>query len=73
MAAAWRGGGWGVVSTWLLVFGIVLPWLVVALAVRVGYLLVRQNGRVLLRLERLEELLDAQRPAAGVIMAIPWW
>ena len=41
----------------LIVFGVVLPWLVVGLGCWLGYQLVRQNGRILLRLEALEERL----------------
>lgn len=39
----------------LIVFGIVLPWLVVASGCWLLYQLVRQQGRILLRLEALEE------------------
>jgi hypothetical protein len=38
----------------LLVFGIVFPWLSVALGCWLSYQLVHQNGRILLRLEALE-------------------
>jgi peroxiredoxin len=47
----------------LIVFGIVLPWLIVGLGCWLGYQLVRQNGRLLLRLEALEQRL-AQLPTA---------
>jgi peroxiredoxin len=46
-------------STALLVFGLVLPWLLVGLSYWLGFQLVRQNGRLLLRLESLEARLDA--------------
>jgi hypothetical protein len=50
----------------LLVFSVVLPWLIVSLGCWLGYQLVRQNGRILLRLETLEEqlaqLTDAPAP-----------
>ena len=41
----------------LIVFGVVLPWFVVGLGCWLGFQLVRQNGRILLRLEALEERL----------------
>jgi peroxiredoxin len=41
----------------LIVFGIVLPWLFVALGGWLGYQLLRQNGRMLLHLEALEQRL----------------
>lgn len=44
-----------------LFFGTVLPWLLVALGSWLGYQLVRQNGRILLRLEAIEKQL---RPRA---------
>jgi peroxiredoxin len=47
----------------LIVFGNVLPWLVVALGCWLGYQLVRQNGRMLLRLESLEQRLAQLNPA----------
>jgi peroxiredoxin len=40
-----------------LVFGTVLPWLLLAVATWMGYLLVRQNGRILLRLAAIEKQL----------------
>src|SRR5262245_10235072 len=39
------------------VFGMVLPWLLVAVGAWLGYQTVRQNGRVLLRLESIERRL----------------
>jgi peroxiredoxin len=41
----------------LILFGLALPWLFVALGGWLGYQLVRQNGRMLLRLEALEQRL----------------
>src|SRR4051812_16332781 len=46
-----------------LVFGEVLPWLLIAVGTWIGYQLVRQNGRILLRLESLERRLGARAPA----------
>src|SRR5262245_21287503 len=46
-----------------LVFGTVLPWLLIAVATWLGYQLVRQNGRILLRLESIERQLGARAPA----------
>jgi len=37
-----------------IVFGTVLPWLLIAVGTWLGYQLVRQNGRILLRLEAIE-------------------
>jgi hypothetical protein len=45
-----------------LVFGTVLPWLLIAVGGWLGYQLVRQNGRILLRIEAIEKQL---RPRAG--------
>src|SRR5262245_38277242 len=45
-----------------LVFGTVLPWLLIGVGGWLGYQLVRQNGRILLRLESIEKRLGA-RPA----------
>jgi peroxiredoxin len=44
------------------IFGTVLPWLLLAAGTWLGYQLVRQNGRILLRLEAIEKRLGA-RPA----------
>lgn len=41
----------------LIVFGIVFPWIVVGLGCLLGYQLLRQNGRMLLHLETLEQRL----------------
>src|SRR5690348_16056026 len=38
----------------LMIFGMVLPWVLVALVVWLGFQLVLQNGRLLLRLEAIE-------------------
>src|SRR5262249_58108781 len=46
-----------------LVFGSVLPWLLIAVGTWLGYQLVRQNGRILLRLEAIERQLGARAPA----------
>src|SRR4051794_9711585 len=52
-----------------LVFGMVLLWLLIALGAGLGYQLVRQNGRVLLRLESIEDQLrprgEARRRQVG--------
>jgi len=45
-----------------IVFGSVLPWLLVAVGASLGYQVVRQNGRILLRLEAIERRLTP-RPA----------
>jgi peroxiredoxin len=55
----------------LITFGVVLPWLVVALGCWLGYQLVRQNGRILLRLEALEERLARQASGAPTAAAPP--
>src|SRR6188508_2890982 len=41
----------------LLAAGIVLPWIIVGFGCWIGYLLLRQSGRILQRLELLEERL----------------
>ncbi len=43
-----------------LVFGTVLPWLLIVVGGWLGYQLVRQNGRILLRLEAIEKRLGAR-------------
>src|SRR5260370_23551415 len=48
---AWRP------SMTALVFGTVLPWLLIGVGVWLGFQLVRQNGRLLLRLESIEKRL----------------
>jgi peroxiredoxin len=48
-----------------LVFGTVLPWLLVAVGAWLGFQLVRQNGRILVRLEGIEKRLSprgAEKP-----------
>jgi peroxiredoxin len=42
-----------------IVFGIVLPWLLLGGGMWLGYQIVRQNGRILLRLEAIEKRIDA--------------
>jgi peroxiredoxin len=44
-----------------LIFGTVLPWLLIAVGTWLGYLFVRQNGRILLRLELIERRLGARQ------------
>jgi peroxiredoxin len=44
-----------------LIFGTVLPWLLIAVGTWLGYLVVRQNGRILLRLESIERRLGARQ------------
>jgi hypothetical protein len=46
-----------------LVFGTIVPWLVIAVGTWVGYQLAKQNGRILLRLESIEWQLGARAPA----------
>jgi hypothetical protein len=46
-----------------LVFGTVLPWLLLAAGTWLGYQLVRQNGRILLRLEAIEKKVTPRAPA----------
>src|SRR3954447_19172427 len=48
-----------------LVFGTVLPWLLIAVGTWIGYQLVRQNGRILLRLESIERRFGSRPPAQG--------
>src|SRR6266480_4340008 len=45
-----------------IVFGTVLPWLLLAIGTWLAYQLVRQNGRILLRLESIEKQIG---PGAG--------
>ena len=45
-----------------IVFGTVLPWLLIAIGTWLAYQLVRQNGRILLRLEAIEKQIG---PGAG--------
>jgi peroxiredoxin len=51
-------------------FGILLPWIVVAFGCWLGYQLVRQNGRILLRLDALEQRLN-QLSLAPTLAAPP--
>jgi peroxiredoxin len=46
-----------------IVFGLTLPWLLIALGTWLGYQLVRQNGRILLRLESIEQRLSMSQRA----------
>src|SRR4051794_35442697 len=52
-----------------IVFGTVLPWVLIAIGTWLAYQLVRQNGRILLRLETIERQIGhragAQQPDAG--------
>jgi peroxiredoxin len=54
----------------LLIFGLMLPWFLLAVGCWLVYLLIRQNGRILLRLEALEAGLRlspaVQQPAPGL-------
>ena len=43
-----------------LLFGIIVPWLLIAVGTWLGYQLVQQNGRILLRLEPIERQLTAR-------------
>jgi peroxiredoxin len=59
-----------------LVVGTVLPWLLVAIGVWLGYQVVRQNGRILLRLEGIETQLkrrgsNSRDPAAREQHGLP--
>jgi peroxiredoxin len=45
-----------------LVIGTVVPWLLIAVGTWLGYQLVRQSGRILLRLEAIERQLGARAP-----------
>lgn len=47
----------------LLIFGMVLPWLLLGLGCWIGFQLIRQNGRILLRLEGLEKQIKSNTPA----------
>jgi len=44
-------------------FGMALPWLLIGLGTWLGYQLVRQNGRILLRLESIEKRLATSKDA----------
>jgi peroxiredoxin len=59
-----------------IVFGTVLPWLLIAAGTWLGYQLVRQNGRILLQLESIERRLAARpaeprREAGGLPVGAP--
>lgn len=45
-----------------IIFGTVLPWLLVAFGGWFGYQLLRQNGRILLKLEAIEKQVGVRRP-----------
>jgi peroxiredoxin len=45
-----------------MIFGTVLPWLLIGVGTWLGYQLVRQNGRILLRLEAIEKRLVSRAP-----------
>lgn len=45
----------------IFIFGMALPWLLIAVGGWLGYQLVRQNGRILLRLEAIETRLTPRR------------
>jgi peroxiredoxin len=53
----------------LLLFGFALPWLLVGFGGWIAYLAVRQNGRILLRLEALEQRLAALGAAPSTALA----
>src|SRR5947207_15251279 len=46
-----------------IVFGMVLPWLLLAVGCWLGYQLLRQNGRILLQLETLQKQVEQLRAA----------
>src|SRR6266568_37010 len=59
-----------------IVFGTVLPWLLLALLTWLGFQLLRQNGRLLLRLESIEKRLAThaepkRREAGGLPVGTP--
>ena len=61
-------------STSVLLFGIVLPWLVVSLFVALGcwlgFQLVHQNGRLLTRMEALDQRLSQMSMAPALAPAL---
>ena len=58
--------------TLIIIFGVVLPWLLVGLAVWLSYQFLGQMGRVLLRLDALEQQLkQVLRPAPPQAPAAP--
>src|SRR5262245_4129551 len=59
-----------------LIVAAILPWLLIAIGAWLGYQLIRQNGRILLRLETIEERLGGQhaedrRKPAGLPIGAP--
>src|SRR3954452_12760530 len=53
-------------SMMTILFGSVLPWLLIVIGSWLAYELIRQNGRILLRLEEIEKNLSAAaRPGRG--------
>jgi peroxiredoxin len=55
----------------LVVFGMVLPWLLIAVLAWLGYQLLEQMGRILLRLEAVENQLKQPRPGPATAPAPP--
>src|SRR6186713_3289861 len=55
-----------------IVFGTVLPWLLIAIGTWLAYQIVRQNGRILLRLEAIEKQIgprpEAKRDVGGLTL-----
>jgi peroxiredoxin len=49
---------------------VIAPWLIVALGCWLGYALVRQNGRILLRLEAIERKLGSETPIAPDLQSL---
>jgi hypothetical protein len=59
------------VNWYLFVVGALLPWLLVGLCSGLAYLLLRQNGRMLLRLEALAEHLFQLKEALAARSTAP--
>jgi peroxiredoxin len=55
----------------LMVVALVLPWLVLGVGFWIGYQLVRQNGRILLRLDELEAALGPRLPGRALQAGAP--
>jgi peroxiredoxin len=64
----------------MIVFGMILPWILLAIGCWLGYQLLRQNGRILLRLENLQAQLgqlrtglvpEAPAPPSGLPLGSP--
>jgi peroxiredoxin len=55
----------------LVVFGMVLPWLLIAVLAWLGYQLLEQMGRILLRLEAVENQLKQPRPVPATAPSAP--